>query len=149
MRRRSKYDDDSSDGFVDELPWDPFLDYVMGGDGKSANKSGTRGKRQQDSDADSFLDLLFPIEEDPRRAQASSRSITTKRTAIKSSKNGGKGIGSRMGFWRRNKRPQESEDLWDLGSIASSFEEFFEEEGAGAGKQKAQGPGAGAGSVAR
>jgi hypothetical protein len=142
IRRSREYDDDYSDDFVDELPWDPFLDYVMGDDGKSKKKSGFRGKRQDESqDSDSFLNLLFPVEEGSR-AQTSGRSVTTKKTSIRketSSKNGGKSIGSRMGFWRRNKRQQEREDqredMWDMGSLASSFE-FFEGEGTGTQKQK-------------
>jgi hypothetical protein len=133
VRRSRDFDDDYSDDFVDELPWDPFLDYVMGDNGKSGNKSGSRGKRQQESsDGDSFLNALFPAEE-ASRTQTNSRSVTTKKTATK------KSIRSRMGFWRRLKRQQESEDqggdMWDVGSIASSFE-FFEGEGAGTRKKK-------------
>jgi hypothetical protein len=145
IRRSREYDDDYSDDFVDELPWDPFLDYVMGDDGKSKKKSGSSGKRQQESsDGDSFLNLLFPTEEGSR-SQMGSRSVATKKTSIKketSSRSGGKSLGSRMGFWRRKKKRQQestdqSGDMWEMGSI-SSFEEFFEGESAGTRKQKDQ-----------
>jgi hypothetical protein len=145
VRRSRQYDDDYSDDFVDELPWDPFLDYVMGDESEN-KKSGSRGKRQQESASggDSFLKLIFPVE-DGSRAQTSSRSVPANKTSSKketSSKSGGKSIGSRMGFWRRKKRQQQQSedqgvDMWDLGSIASSFE-FFEGESAGTRKQKDQ-----------
>jgi hypothetical protein len=106
---------------------------MLGDEERSQRKGWFRGKQQQQqeggSDADSFLDFLFPNE--PKLAVVNSSSnkqsktATSKKKSTLSSKRGGKGKGNRRNFWRRNKKPDESE--WDLASLASSFE-FFEDE---------------------
>jgi hypothetical protein len=136
-RRRYEYNDDDDDDFVDELPWDHLWDYVLKDEEKSGKKqSSFRRNQQQDaSDADSFLDYLFPVEEPPpgKRLSRSKQAAKDKKQISLQSSN--KSKGSRRPFWRRNKRPKENEDMWDMGSMASSFE-FFDEADTGAQQQK-------------
>lgn len=120
MVRRSRYDED----FVDELPWDPLWDYMLG---EGQQQQTLRGK-QIEGDNDSFLDYLFPSNEAAMLTNSSSRPKKEKKSSSKSQSvsfgsSSKKKSGSRK-FWRRNKKDNEE---WDLASLASSFE-FFDDE---------------------